>query len=379
MLRRWRLPRAPRLGQLRATLRRKPLLASLVRTIHQQTQISLCIFTYGNPNPEYDAYLCTVASVVMACPNLRALSGFIPFYNNTFDRLTHALASRPKLRQHIWVIAENEDVKLRCQNQLTPGLLDNDQIHQSTLYHERWKSLETHFLCSPGSLGVIEHDLFVDVLHFLPSLQRLGVCSFDAEDFHDGTLLSLPSITALRLEECYGVTDAGLTKWASSPCTAQVESLCLVHQNITSLLTLSKMLVSLDRMIIFSIVQTDVQLSLPIKSGLVVIQPVLASRSLEFLHWEVLCIDRKEHMSEFDQRTGRGRSLSTATEAIQLLRACLDLVSRYRTHSWRSQSCTEGSLYCNDYEHPVISHPVVSFNQCVNPWSMRTHFRSTIR
>lgn len=292
MLKKWKLSRAARLIRLRSTLRSNRLLAALVKTLHVSDPNIPLYLPDDNPNPEYDAYLCTLATVVMACPNLEALTGFIPFYNHTFDRLTHALSTRAKLRQHVWIIAENEDVRERSQIQLPPGLLDEYQAYQFMLYHDRWKHLETFMLCSPGGLGVIEHQVFVNVLHSLPSLKNLCISSFDADDFHDTTLLSLPAITSLRIEECSGITDAGLTRWAGSPNAARIEGLSLLHQDITNLLTLSKIFASLDRLTKFTIAQTDVVPSLPVGDGLVVFQPILASKSLRFLHWDILSNDK---------------------------------------------------------------------------------------
>lgn len=288
MLQKWRLSRAARLIRLRSTLRSQSLLAALVRTVHVPDPNTHLYLPDGDPNPTYDAYICTLASVVMACPNLEALTGFTPFYNHTFDRLTHALSTRTKLRQHVWIIAENDAVRERSQKQLPPGLLDVEQTFQFTLYHEQWTHLETLMLCSPACHGVIEHDLFVNVLHSLPSLKNLCVASFDADDFHNATLLSLPRITTLRLEECSGVTDAGLARWAASPGAAMVERLSLVHQNITSLPTLSKLFASLDRLTKFTVIQTDVTPSIPAEAGLVVFQPILASKTLTFLHWDMV-------------------------------------------------------------------------------------------
>lgn len=288
MLLKWKLSRAARLIRLRSTLRSKPLLAALVKTIHVPDPNIPLYLPNDEPNPEYDAYVCTLASVIMTCPNLEALTGFYPFYNHTFDRLTHALSTRTKLRQHAWIIAENDDVNRRSQSQLPPGLLDEYQTHLFTVYHDRWKRLETLMLCSPGGHGVIEHELFIRILHSLPCLKNLCVSSFDADDFHDMTLLSLPPrVTNLRLEECLGVTDSGLTRWAASPNATQIERLMLLHQNIASLLTISKLMASLDRLQRFTIVQNDVILSLPSDTTHVVVQPVLASKSLRFLHWDI--------------------------------------------------------------------------------------------
>ncbi|OQV11096.1 hypothetical protein CLAIMM_14993 [Cladophialophora immunda] len=286
-LRKWRVSRAARLIRLRSTLRSRPLLAALVRTLHVPDPHTPIYLASGSPNPDYDAYLCTIASVVMECPNLEALTGFVAFYNHTFDRLTHALSTRTKLRQHVWTIAENEDVSVRSQTQLPPGLLDEYQTYQLELYHRRWKRLETLMLCSPGSLGVIEHELVIRVLHSLPALRNLCISSFDADDFHDVTLLSLPPwVTTLRLEECSGITDAGLMQWAANPNAAQIERLSLLHQNVASLLALSKIFASLSRLWKFTILQTDVVPSWPKEVG-VLFQPVLASGSLKFLHWDI--------------------------------------------------------------------------------------------
>jgi hypothetical protein len=288
MLLKWKLSRAARLIRLRSTLRSRPLLAALVKTIHVPDPNIPLYLAGGDPNPEYDAYICTVASVVMTCPNLEALTGFYCFYNHTFDRLTHALSTRKELRQHAWIIAENDDVTKRGQTQLPPGLLDEGQTYQFTLYHERWKKLETLLFCSPGGHGVIEHELFIRILHSLPSLKNLCISSFDTDDFHDMTLLSLPPwVTSLRLEECLGVTDTGLTRWAAKPNAAQIERLSLLHQNVTSLLTISKIFASLDRLVKFTIVQNDTVPSLPQEMRQVLVQPVLASKSVQFIHWDI--------------------------------------------------------------------------------------------
>ncbi|KAJ9610347.1 hypothetical protein H2200_005124 [Cladophialophora chaetospira] len=288
LLQKWKLSRAARLIRLRSTLRSKPLLAALVKTMHVPDPNMPLYHSNGDPNPEYDAYICTLASVVMTCPNLEALMGFYCFYNHTFDRLTHALSTRTKLRQHAWIIAENDDVAERSQRQLPPGLLDENQTYQFTLYHDRWKQLETLLFCSPGGLGVIEHELFIRVLHSLPALRNLCISSFDPDDFHDLTLLSLPPwVTTLRLEECLGVTDTGLTKWAASPNARQIIRLSLLHQNITSLLTLSKIFASMERLAKFVVVQNDVAPSLPNDMRKVMVHPILASKSLQFLHWDI--------------------------------------------------------------------------------------------
>lgn len=287
MLHKWNLPSAARLTRLRSTLRADSILATLVRSIHVSDPHIPLYASGGDPNPDYDAFLCVLASIVMECPNLEALTGFYPFYNHTFDRLTHALSTRPKLKQHVWVIAENDDVSARSQTQLAPGLLDRFQVDQFLHYHDRWTNLETLMLCSPASLGVIEHQLLIDALYCLPSLAHLCLSSLDGDDFHDATLLSLPALKSLRLEECTGVTEAGLTRWAASPRAFHLERLALMYQQIVNLLSLSKLLASLNCITKFTIVQPDTPLSLTSHDQHIIVQPILFSRSLKFLHWDV--------------------------------------------------------------------------------------------
>ncbi|ETN41071.1 uncharacterized protein HMPREF1541_03006 [Cyphellophora europaea CBS 101466] len=284
-LKRFKVKHGARLVLLRRTLRAKALLAALVRDLRVPDPIIPLYQATGDPNPEYDDYLCLLASVVMACPNLELFAGFYPFYNHTFDRLTHALSTRRKLKQHVWVIAENADCTARAQKQLPPGIMDHDQSYQFLQYHDRWTQLETLLLCSPGSLGVLEHEVFVHALRSLPKLKHLCISSFDADDFHDGTLQTLPHIMSLRLEECPGVSDAGLTRWAASPNAVLIERLSLIHQNLTSLVTIARLLSSLDRLTKLTIIQSDTTPSLPLDT--VVFQPFFASKTLQFLHWDI--------------------------------------------------------------------------------------------
>lgn len=274
-----------RLTLLRRTLRRKTLLANLVKELTVPDPIIPLYRPRGDPNPEYDEYLCLLASIVMICPNLEKFEGFYPFYNHTFDRLTHALSTRDKLKQHVWIIAENAECTDRARKQLPPGILDSHQTYQFLQYHDRWSSLETLLICSPGSLGVLEHDVFIESLHSLPRLKNLCISSFDADDFHDGTLLALPHVRRLRLEECPGVSDAGLMRWSSSPNSVLIENLSLIHQNLTSLLTIARLMAGLERLTKFSILQSDVQPTLPLDT--VVFHPIFASKTLSFLHWDI--------------------------------------------------------------------------------------------
>ena len=88
-----------RLGLLRRTLRERPSLARLVHELHLPGFQTL----YQHASIERERIVDLVASLVMACPFLERLVGFhIPF-TRYFDRLSYALATRPKLRERVWL------------------------------------------------------------------------------------------------------------------------------------------------------------------------------------------------------------------------------------------------------------------------------------
>ena len=284
-LRRYRLQRGSRLKLLRRTLRERKLLASLVRTLNVQDPNLPLYLPDGQQNPEFDDYRNLVASVVMLCPNLERLTGFNTIYNHEFDRLTHALSTRKKLEEHVWIIGDNDEVTARCEKQLPPGLIDKHQRYQFLHYHRSWDHLETLMLCSPGGAGIIEHGIFAEMLSSLPSLKHLCISSFDSDDFTDMTLGFLPNLVSLRLEECCGVTERGLARWSASPNAYSLRKLSLIHQNIKDLTKISKILSSLGSLQKFSIIQSDISPKVPPND--IIFQPLIASPSLEELHWDI--------------------------------------------------------------------------------------------
>ena len=155
----------------------------------------------------------------MACPNFEKLIGFYPEYTHESNRLTHALSTRTRLKEHVWLIGENVAITQRSQRQLPPGLMDPEQKVSFANFHNAWSSLTTLFI-HPLSQGVLERDVFVSVnpvgnpcrlkgpgiLHRLPSLRHLCISNFDKYDFDDTTLQYLPVLHSLRLQDLEGVT-----------------------------------------------------------------------------------------------------------------------------------------------------------------------------
>lgn len=225
-----------------------------------------------------------VASLLMSCPNLERLIGFYPVYGHNFDRLTYALSTRPRLKEHLWIIGENAAITERSLKQLPPGLMDTEQVQQFLHYHDSWSSLSTLFLCSHKQ-GVLERDVFVQALHQLPALQHLCISSFDVDDFDDVTLQSLPPLQSLRLQDLEGVTFWGLSEFSRTKSAKCIRQLSLVNLDITYLSAISNLLLHLTDLRRFTLVQES---SPEVAAGDLVFQPVVASQQLQYIHWDIL-------------------------------------------------------------------------------------------
>lgn len=266
-----------RLKLLRRTLRERRVLAQYVREIK--------VPRLQADGDVVDARtLNLVASLVMACPNLERLLGFYPVYGHDFDRLTHALSTRPKLKEHVWIIGENSAITERSQKQLPPGLMDMEQADRFLRFHNSWHSLSTLFLCSHKQ-GVLERDIFVQTLHRLPALQHLCISSFDMDDFDDVSLQSLPPLQSLRLQDLEGVTFWGLSEFSRARSGQSIRQLSLINLDIRYLSAISNLLLHLTNLQRFTLVQES---SPEVAAGELVFQPVIASQQLQYMHWNIL-------------------------------------------------------------------------------------------
>ena len=241
--------------------------------------------------------LNVIASIVMGCPNLERLVGFHPIYNHEFDRLTHALSTRRKLTEHVWLIGENDAITQRSHKQLAPGLMDHNQKESFLWYHDAWSSLTTLILHSPNQ-GILEEDVFANsgksndrrrvhepgILQRLPALKRLCISNFDADDFTDYTLQQLPALHSLRLQDLEGVTFYGLSEFSRTANASSLRKLSLVNLDITYMSAISNLLLHLRDLNRFTLVQDT---SPEIEEGEIVIQPIIASYTLEYIHWDI--------------------------------------------------------------------------------------------
>ncbi|KAL3451279.1 hypothetical protein BJX65DRAFT_238359 [Aspergillus insuetus] len=283
-LKKYRLKRGSRLKLLRRTLRERKLLANLVLEL-RVPQVDL-LFTTGKHTAQWQEYRDLVASVVMVCPNLERLLGLAIPFNHEFDRLTHALSTRRKLKEHTWILCEaTETSEASPRSTSCPGSLGPLQMFEFLDYHASWTNLETLMLYGFDQ-SALEPSIFLRMMNLLPSLRNLCVSNFDADAFADSALLCLPPLQTLRLENLPGVTDVGLTQYTSRPESHPLESLVLIEPNIESLLVISKILASLRSLERFKIVQTTKCPTLDTDG--IVFQPLLASSSLKFMHWDVV-------------------------------------------------------------------------------------------
>ncbi|RDW93277.1 uncharacterized protein DSM5745_00599 [Aspergillus mulundensis] len=295
-LKKYRLKRGSRLKLLRRTLRERKLLANLVLEL-RVPQIDL-LFTTGKHTAQWQEYRDLIASVVMVCPNLERLLGLTIPFNHEFDRLTHALSTRRKLKEHTWILCEaTETSEASPRSTSCPGSLGPLQMFEFLDYHASWTNLETLMVYGLNETA-LEPSVFLRMIDLLPSLRNLCVSNFDADAFSDTALLCLPTLDTLRLENLPGVTDTGLAQYTSRPESATLKSLVLIEPSIESLLVISKILASLRNLERFKIVQTNKCPTL--HSDGIVFQPLLASSSLRFLHWDVACPNPSTALTRLD-------------------------------------------------------------------------------
>jgi hypothetical protein len=296
-LKKYRLKRGSRLKLLRRTLRERKLLANLVFDL-RVPDLDLLPTVSGKVNQQWEDYRDLVASVVMVCPNLERLIGFSMTYHHEFDRLTYALSTRKRLKEHQWILggpvdspstggenSRSTSTSSPTKITRTTKALEPQQAFEFLDYHSSWRKLETFMLHSVNSGGVLEHGIFLRIFNRLPALRNLCISSFDADSFTDRTLQFLPPLESLRLENLKGVTDGGIAQYISRPEARSLRSLTLIEQNIGSLLVISKIFTSLRMLERLSLVQSTRTPALP--SEAMVFQPILASPTLKYLHWDV--------------------------------------------------------------------------------------------
>lgn len=273
-----------RLKLLRRTLRERQLMARHVRELHLPDFQSL----YQEASIEREEIVNLVASLVMACPSLERLVGFhIPF-TQSFDRLSYALATRPKLRERVWLLSALEDDDL--------GEEDDDEVNRCYFaardpterfldLNSRHPLLTTLVLhrASDGLAPALNFRAIIGTFRQLPALQHLSISGLPASSFTNLALNALPPrLRSLRLENLPGINDKGLQRYVTSHSSTSIESLTLINLEISSLITITSILSDrMSKLKRFTITQyrtPDLGPRLSI--------PDFSCRSLLFIHFE---------------------------------------------------------------------------------------------
>ena len=232
-----------RLKLLRRTLRERQTLARCVKELHVPDFQSL----YRDASIEREDIVNLVASIVMACPNLERLVGFHVPYMHTYDRLSHALSTRRKLKERVWLLKENdvdssEDEEDHLSNDFyhrandpTECFLDlnANHSHLTTLVLHRCQNRT-----SPLSFRAI-----VGTFRQYPSLRSLSISNISSSAFTNLALNALPpNLEHLRLDSLPGVNDKGLQRFASSHLSRSLQSLTLLNMEISNLLIVAELM-----------------------------------------------------------------------------------------------------------------------------------------
>ncbi|KAI7163384.1 hypothetical protein KC349_g1384 [Hortaea werneckii] len=245
----------------------------MVRRLHITTGLDIDLSTETGYAARRRAALVALASIVELCLNLEQLSGY-----HWFDQcassavLLEALARCSGLKQHTWVLG----------NDITagPGL---GFIFDC---HDGWIQLDTLVLCSNEGFSLGAGSISA-LVQRLPRLQHLMLSGLDRHDFHNGTLLSLPPLKFLRLDNLEGISNQGIEQLSVSRLSLSLENLGLVGLELTSLRTLQFLIANAVRLRHFTFVQDtspEFQPGMESTSSL----KGLESQTLEYLYWDVL-------------------------------------------------------------------------------------------
>ncbi|KAI9645055.1 hypothetical protein NHQ30_007094 [Ciborinia camelliae] len=274
-----------RLRLLRRTLRNQPELAKYVKSLKVPS-----LPESAKTKQEQEEYLDLVASVIMACPNLERVPGIYQPYDHEFTRFFHALGTRSKLAEKVWIIQPSPIRRLYNASEeaetpvIVPGPLRPEQYLDFLGLNSNWPHLKTLVLhCSPG--GMIDSSLFTDIFQRLPSLQDLYISNFPRTSFNDENLVSLPTLKNLRLDSLPGITSKGLSAYVSLPSSANLTSLSLISVPIRSLALLARLFTHLTSLKSFTLSQGPSPM--PNDQNDIFLHPYLASSTLENLHWEI--------------------------------------------------------------------------------------------
>ncbi|EPS35440.1 hypothetical protein H072_11176 [Dactylellina haptotyla CBS 200.50] len=296
-----------RVNSLCRTLRARPDLAELV------TELKLPAYDLNLPAPDVANIHSLAAAVVMCCPNLEKLVGFYPTFEfgmglelpgnpkdeewrRGSDRLWQALSTRKRLKEHVWLLVGEQqfepspdDIGYLDDNGVFRQEVDSlpqQQVNRFLSYHAQWQNLETLILHGMNTISSLQPTDFKTLFQYVPNLTSLYASHFAYYQFTDEVLWYLPkSLTSLRLECLPGITDRSLSYYFSSPQNP-LKKLSLINLDIRSLLLIIKIFANLAKLDKFTLLQENApEID---ETDTLFLRPLLASRSLRFLHWDCL-------------------------------------------------------------------------------------------
>ena len=259
-----------RLKQLLRTLQERGGLASMVRHLHVPAALAAILDRRAIvTDAQVSATAALLASLIETCPNLASLDGYHSAYRDEEGiAILNALASRTGLSTHAWDFSSGGS-----------WVTSSDVL----TCHQDWSQLETLVIRSTPAFqlgtGVVSA-----ALQRLPSLRKLMLSRLSKLDFHNGTLLTLPPLRCLRLEELEGVTNEGLEQFAAGRNAVALQRLALIDLKLTSVSTIQALISNLTSLSHLALVQSTSPSWLQSPA---IIQDTFRSSSLQSLHWGI--------------------------------------------------------------------------------------------
>jgi hypothetical protein len=283
-----------RIKTLRRTLRESLHIALLVKELHfpDAHEIYQTASTKDRQN-----IINGLASLVMACPYLERFSGLYLTYDHGYDRLTHALTTRPCLKEKVWVfkaddVGWDDNGVYRKNSRAHDPYWNGDNVDAFLHSHDNWACLDTLCLFGQGNCSMMDYRAFIATFRNLPSLKHLKISDFEAEQFNDRTLQAIPPMKSLRLQDLPGLTEKGLIRFANSASAKSIRSLTLINLEITSAVVISRYLANLPNLCRFVLTQEACPTLAP---GLDIPSILYRSSTLKYLHWDVLAYGPSHH------------------------------------------------------------------------------------
>lgn len=245
---------------------------------------------YQNAAIEQEEIVSLVASLVMACPNLEQLVGFnIRSSAQVFDRLSHALSTRSRLKEKVWMLKDSitelsDDGDDGTNEYYVEACDPTERFLELNSNHALLKTLVLH---QEDALAAttLNFRAIVGTMRLLPNLRDLSISGLSESSFTNMTLNALPpDLHSLRLENLPGIDDKGLQRFANSQAMSSIKTLLLIDLEVSNLTTISDILsahsTNLEE---FSLAQDKAPGNLTRQS----VSTTFQSRTLRYMHWEI--------------------------------------------------------------------------------------------